>query len=282
MKICYENNIKLNFFKYVCQYVNQNFKQTLDNETNLTNKQILRKNLNLIKNDLIYNTLKSPIQFHKWINDHKKVCLPTEYKKSYEVDIKHYPYKYSKHMLAMNKYLEDNKLKTFQPICLRSDICNKFITINTNALVDILPNLKNKNILFGQISKDKDFLWANFFNINNLKLKNHSFNHQIQTDGVSVSINFIHNENIEKSNKRKKAMLMASKKGKQLNKNKSRIQIEDGRSNKIEDVINKKIINDEKYKKKEKNYMANLKKCQKKNKIKYDLRKDLNQPNLTI
>jgi hypothetical protein len=34
-----------------------------------------------------------------------------------------------------------------------------------------LPNLKNKDILFGQISKDKDFLWANFFNINNLKLK---------------------------------------------------------------------------------------------------------------
>ena len=65
MRISYENNIKLNFFKYICQYVNQNFKEKHNKQIDKCTKnktelrKILKKELMDVKKDLIKCTLRS-------------------------------------------------------------------------------------------------------------------------------------------------------------------------------------------------------------------------------
>ena len=104
-------------------------------------------------------------------------------------------------MLFMNNYLEENNLKTFQPISLRTDLKNKYITLNTNSLVDIFP-FTNKNNYNKDIRGKASEIWKIIFNISNKKFefKDYSFNHQISTDGYSVSLSFIKNEEISKKN----------------------------------------------------------------------------------
>ncbi len=101
----------------------------------------------------------------------------------------------------MSNYLEENNLKTFQPISLRTDLKNKYVTLNTNSLVDIFP-FTNKNNYNKDIRGKANEIWEIIFNISDkkFKFKDYSFNHQISTDGYSVSISFIKNSEIFKKN----------------------------------------------------------------------------------
>ena len=126
---------------------------------------------------------------------------------SYEHDLDLTPHKYLIYMMKMNELIEKNNGKTFQPICLRTDIKNKYVTINTNALIDIIPTLKNKNGYLKNVQKYQKDLWDLSFNKgcnNKFKMKNHVFNYQIQTNGYAVSLNFIHKNEVEKKQKQKK------------------------------------------------------------------------------
>ena len=190
----------------------------------------------------------------------KKKILPEKFKGSYETDIKHYPFKYLKYMLNMNSHLEKYNYKMFQPIPLRTDIKDKYITINTNALIDILP-LSNKGDHFKHIHERQYELWSIILDPNKYKRKNYIFNNQISTDGTSVSVNLIHVDEVEKKNKKRLLLKKASINGKNNNKNKSRQEIEKEINDKKENNINKKIektnILKKKYKK-EKEEFKNL------------------------
>jgi hypothetical protein len=94
MEVSNRNNIILNFFKYVNQFVNQNFikydipklskidfnklsyikqieyRQKRNNE--FAKIKNLKKELVHVKNDLIEETLKSDKKYHKWIDKQKK------------------------------------------------------------------------------------------------------------------------------------------------------------------------------------------------------------------
>ena len=194
MVTSYCNNIELNFYKYVSQFINQNFK---DDKNIKKDKSILWK----IKKDVIYGTSESDKKYHKWIKKYKKLILPNDLKIT-KTNIKKDHSKYLKCMLYMNKFLEDNKLKTFQPICLRTDVKDKYVHFNTNAIVDIIPTIKNKNNYFKNIRNMEEIIWKNLFklNIKKLKLKNYSFNNRISTDGLSISVYFIKNNKMEDKN----------------------------------------------------------------------------------
>jgi hypothetical protein len=79
-----------------------------------------------------------------------------------------------------------------------------------------------------------------------------------------------------------KAMLIASKNGKLINKNKTRNQIKTDKNKKLETKINKKIKNNEEFKIKMKIKKNRIKNSQLKNKITFFLKKELSQLNLTI
>lgn len=271
MVVSYTNNIKLNFFKYVCQFVNQSFKkehQKLIDDCK-EGKTELRKSLKLelrkVKDDLILGTSNSDIKYKKWIDKVKNKILPTNPKNSkYVDDLKYYPERYLSHMLYMNKYLEDNELKTFQPISLRTDIKEKYITINTNALVDIIPTIQNKNEYNNNIRDRQDDIWEMVFNLNlnksKFKIKNYSFNYQIHTDGYAVSISYIHNSEIETKNKKLDKKLGSSKKSKQINKNKSFEEITRNKKEKYNNLVNHKIKENLEFKEQQKRNREEIKK----------------------
>lgn len=100
-----ENNIKLNFPKYVKIFVNSCFKkqnkELLEKKCEKGTKTKLRKKLNKdlyeIKEDLLNSTLGKPNnKYHEWINKHKIHIFPAKYKNSYEFDIQNNPQNYIK------------------------------------------------------------------------------------------------------------------------------------------------------------------------------------------
>ena len=139
MLTSYTNNITRNYEKYVRQFVNQSIKKKFTDST--------PSDLYQIKRDILQETnqknFKSDKKYHIWINTVKTNIIP-DIKKDLYFDLEHYPNKFLKCMLFMNAYLEENKLKMFQPISLRSDIKDKYVTINTNALINMLPSLEHK------------------------------------------------------------------------------------------------------------------------------------------
>ena len=209
MVTSYENNIKLNFFKYICQFVNEHFKainkELVRKCKGSDNKKEMRKKLNSelfeLKNTLIKNKANNNPKYASFIEKYKKLILPTDVE-CYESDIKINPHSYIQYMLFMNDQLEKMGYKMFQSISLRTDIKDKYISINNNALLDIIE-LKNKKSFSTNLhSKQKD-LWNMFFKIDNKKspIKNYSFNYLISTDGYSVSINYIRNNLINQKEK---------------------------------------------------------------------------------
>jgi len=160
MATSYKNNITLNFFKYVHQYVNQFFikydsklskdeydKLSSNEQTtlklNIKNEkskiQDLKKELLLVKIDLVKQTKQSNIKYHEWIDKHKKIIFPKMEPNisSYEDDIKVNHHKYLKHMLIMNNELEKSGYKLFTAVSLRTEITDKYVHIDTGALKDI-------------------------------------------------------------------------------------------------------------------------------------------------
>lgn len=238
MKTAYSNNIQMNFLKYVNQYVNQHFINSklkkltrdefkkldkMEREIYIINKRkegkrikSIKEELYYVKNDLLNNTLKSDKKYHAWIDKSKKIIFPDKTKNTLTIedDIKVSSHKYLKHMLIMSKDLMEKNKKSFQPICLRTSVTDKYIPIDTSTIRDIFKGVGS--------GKTHDEMWKENFNINfnKFKLKNHTFNHSISTDGFSVSIIFIPNNLVEQKVNKSKAMTSASKKSKQ---NKTRI-----------------------------------------------------------
>jgi len=128
-----------------------------------TNKQ-LKKELVHVKIDIIEGTLNSDQKYHQWITNTKLIIFP-ELKNEFKTHMDQLnvcPQMYLKYMLIMNQKLEQNNKKLFQPICLRTEITDKYIHIDTWALRDI----------FTQVNSDKTVsqLWKEYFNINPKKL----------------------------------------------------------------------------------------------------------------
>ena len=139
-----ENNIKLNFFNYVRQYVNSTFKLQFKDQLEQSQygektelKKLLKKDLYQIKEDMVNNTLNSNNKYHNWIIENRNIIYPLEYKNSYQFDIKHYPQKYLTGMIYMNRQIEKLGTKMFQFFPLRNNIIMKYIPLDTKALIDL-------------------------------------------------------------------------------------------------------------------------------------------------
>jgi hypothetical protein len=179
-----------------------------------TNKDI-RKELLLVKTDLIDDIKKSDIKYHNWIDENKNKILPVLNKINYKTHTEQLEDKhedYFKYMLYMNNELNKKNHKLFQPIPLRKSVTNQFVHFDTSCIKDIFGLINKK-----KVDDTPDSIWNEKFNINNIKIpNNYSFNHQISTDGISVSINLILNSEINKKEQKIKNMTLASKKTKDL------------------------------------------------------------------
>lgn len=208
-----ENNISEHFVDYVNKFVNVcfNVKQLVDNIKiqkipDKDKKQLINNiylEFRLIKQDLlsIDNNYKSDIKYHNWLNIHKKFIITKNKfdKDSIYYDVCSNPQDYLKGLFYINKQLEiinniniiQNKeqIKLFQIIPQRNNIINKYITIDTCGLINMVIK-KNSIEYLNNVKIYQKQLWnENFYtDSKEFKRKNYSFNYMIKTDGIGCSI----------------------------------------------------------------------------------------------
>ena len=226
-----ENNIKMRFFDYIKRFVNCYFKDLYQDE--LENKEFkkqLYREINLIKNDIINNTLTCDEKYHSWLKENRYKIVPETYETSYYYDIKVSPYKYLKHMIFMCLELEKIERKSFQFFPIQTNAIPRHIQVDTKALVELFvetekhqklldlwitatseiksgknkgkPKNKTKGDLYNCLEKNKEFIWDTFFNITPTR-KNYVFDYTIITDGYATSLRFLHKDFVEEEQDKK-------------------------------------------------------------------------------
>lgn len=227
------NNLKYHFEKHLWKYIKCKF---IDELTTLkeANK---RKELKKLKTDLalvktcilnesdIDNNMDS--KYKDFISCFRKDVLPSTYtKKKFSSDVENNTMSYIECSYTMNKFIQSKSTKSYQFFPIRTSGYQKYININTNALIDIFCKT-NKLECFRKAGDNifQEEIWNKCFKLKNnnsylYKYKGFSFNYEIGTDGYGVSLNFINNNEIPKkktkngrmrkgredSNKRKKEL----------------------------------------------------------------------------
>lgn len=131
------NNIILNYTKYLKEYVNLNLK--------LIHKEIEDKQINIIYNDLINNTLLSDIKYHDWINKNKILILPNFEKKIQILNFKDGLDNYKKIFIKhIKSYVEKNQ-KLLNLISVNGDNKNNTIKLIISKLINENENESNYN-----------------------------------------------------------------------------------------------------------------------------------------
>ena len=229
-----ETNIKMNFFNYIKRFINSYFKHLYQEQ--LVNKEFkkqLYKEINLIKNDIINNTLTCDEKYHSWLNMNRYNIVPETFETSYYYDIKITPYKYLKYMIFMCLEIEKIEGKLFQFFPLQSNTIPKNIHLDTKSLVELFVDTekhqklidicisepteiicgqnkgkiknKTKRDLYSCLEKNREFIWDTFFNITQTK-KNYVFDYTIITDGFSTSLRFLHKDYVAEEREKKDKM----------------------------------------------------------------------------
>ena len=264
----YTNNIKLHFYKYFNKFINETFKKEVckkiekryskselttlteskrneyinllnENKAIRERQKILLKELYPVKNDIITNSLNSDKKYHTFILEIRK-DLFGHTSGDILIDVKFHPMKYLESLLKMNRLLEEKQLKLFQPLPLRTDLSNKYLTFTTEAIKQIFMteeeitqnnelNKKRKEIndetkkyILDQIKSKKDYMtelnknllkeqvenrikedkvWSNYFDLSKFKKTGFNFGLSMETDGYAVSLIFMNKEAFESKNK---------------------------------------------------------------------------------
>ena len=272
-----ENNIKIRFFDYIKRFVNCYFKylykEYLDNKEF---KKQFYKEINLVKNDILNNTVTCDKKYHIWLKENRYKIVPEKYETNYYYDIKVSPYKYLKHMIFMCLELEKIERKSFQFFPLQTNSIPRHIQIDTKALVELFvetkkhqklldiwitknkiiekgknkgkPKNKTKADLYNCLEINKEFIWDTFFNIKQT-IKNYIFDHTIITDGYSTSLRFIHKDFFDEEKEKKDNKKLEKKELQGLNKEEKDKIKEDKKQRQKEQKKQKLLENKDKPKK---------------------------------
>lgn len=207
----YENNIKLHFIKYLDCFLDSYFdkKSKIDKIRNLNISQEDKKlkikeycqKIKYFKYDILNlenpNDLKSKKIYHLLIKKYQKLLIPDKpkfLKNNIFYDIQVKPQDYLKCMIFMMQYVEKKEAKIYNIFPLRSEIIPKHIKIDTSTLIHLLitkkQGKKGELATKGNMKKLQDKIWKFFFRTERkcFKMKDYSFHHMIETDGVSCSI----------------------------------------------------------------------------------------------
>ena len=205
-----ENNIKCHFINHLRQFVNQSLKILFNNEY-LANKKKVKAEWDIVKRDILNRTLKSDSKYHSWINTHRPYILPSDVCDDipYEYDVKVNPQNYIRSMIYMNLELEKIKGKMFQFFPLQTSVIPKHITIDTSTLRGFFKDDNTEKLTY----EYRENLWGKYFTIPKKSIpKNYSFNHLIQTDGYTVTLQLLNNKYKDLVESQKEKMATAREK----------------------------------------------------------------------
>ena len=205
----YENNIKQHFVEYVERYVNiiwdkKGTIEEIKTENPENKKEQIRNicnSLTKVKNDLLSPEEKtsSDVKYHAWINEELPKILPKRklQKGSVYYDIKCSPQDYFHSMIYMMKEIEARGEKIKNVFPLRSQIIPKHFRLDTTSLVLTCMTKEQQPssyLVEGNLVKYQDKIWNFFFKTNKKCFHRHkdkhefTFDHMIETDGVSCCI----------------------------------------------------------------------------------------------
>ena len=218
------NNIKIHFFDYVNRFINSYFKAIYKDEiTNKIFKKQLFKEVRVVKNDILNNTLLCDEKYHTWINETRYKIVPKEYDTSYYYDVCCEPYKYLKHMIFMCLELERLEAKAFQFFPIQTNSIPRHIQVDTKAMVELFIHTKRdekllkickfpekdgkimkavSNNLMYCIEENKEFIWDYLWDVKQTR-KNYQFDYTIITDGYATSLRFLHKDYVEEEQQKK-------------------------------------------------------------------------------
>ena len=191
------NNIIINYFKYVKEYIRINLKLEFDN-IKIDNKIVLN-----VFNDLISNTFNSNSTFHNWIIKHKQLIIPNIKNniniKSINDGIKNH---YKIFTPFIKKYIKTNEMLNF---IIKN---NKEIKINKLfelILLDITNETFNSDVKYHDWIKENKILIINEFNkINCIDLEKELESEPYQFIQYMLFIN----KNLEKNKSKKKYQII--------------------------------------------------------------------------
>ena len=192
MHTAIHNNLKEHFVTRLLRFIN---KTTCDYEDNLT-KEEATKERHVLKQALFENSTAVPERYAEWYTQHRQHIIPDSWNVSLPYDVKVQPERYLPYTFYMNKVLETNECKLFQPLSLRNSIAPHYVNFDTAALINFFAKKGEKGALLRQVKLNQERFWNRIFNLD-LRIFHHKrylFNYTLQTDGVGVSLLFVHRE----------------------------------------------------------------------------------------
>ena len=184
------NNLKEHFIKRLIRFVNSTVK--------LEDKAVV----NRLKKCLLEDTNDVPNELSEWYKTYRDKILPQTFDKSVYYDVKAHPSRYIIHSFYMNEVLETQEKRLFQPLSLRTSIIPHYITFDTACLINLFGEKGTKGKLLSSITKNQERIWNTYFNLDKrvFHQKDYHFNYTLQTDGVAVSLLFVHKKYTGKRN----------------------------------------------------------------------------------
>lgn len=196
METAIKNNLKEHFVKRLFRFINKTvapFDEHLPKEDRKKYRKALK--------DVIYNNESVvPIPYVWWFRVYRKHILPDTWDmdKGLAYDVKANPFQFLKYSFYMNEILEDEGFKLFQPLSLRNSVIPHYVTMDTASLVNLLTEKgeQTKSELLKDIKENQEQIWNKHFKLDTtiFRKKNYRFNYTIETDGVGVSLLFVHKD----------------------------------------------------------------------------------------
>jgi hypothetical protein len=155
------NNIKINYLKYVKEYIRINLKKDFKN-----NKiEITELIINSVYYDIISGSLNSDKTFHNWINEHKKLIIP---KNNNVISILNLEDGIKNNYNTLNKFIKNylNNDNILNDLIKINKIKNKKSIIDS-IYNDLINNKFDSDILFHNWIKDNKIIIVSEFNKKN-------------------------------------------------------------------------------------------------------------------
>jgi hypothetical protein len=208
----YETNVKQRFVEYVERFVNVSWekkalvaiikKQRTTTARRRAATNALCAQLRRIKTDLLNHdsVKKAHPMYHAWIDEQRKHVLPQRQlkKDSVHYDIQCLPQDYLHPMLYMMKAVEARGASVKNTCPLRSEIISKHFRLDTTSLIKLCltaeHGTQSEYLTKGNLVRHQAKVWGFFFKTEKKcfhmgdDAHAHTFDHQIETDGVSCSI----------------------------------------------------------------------------------------------
>ena len=191
MHTAIHNNLKEHFVTRLLRFINKTARvheQDLD-------KIDARKARRELKNAVFKNDASLvPARYSAWYEEHRRHIAPSDWAVSLPYDAKANPERYLACSFYMNSVLERMECKLFQPLSLRTSIVPHYITIDTASLISFFADKGTKGALLRCVRYNRERFWNTLFNLDKrvFRQKEYDFNYTLQTDGVAVSLLFVH------------------------------------------------------------------------------------------